>query len=155
MIHPDDADFDADTWLRAFWDGAEVAEPTPPYGRDGRPNNPVVDETFAMASLVMDYCERLEQRNRLFAEQILASGTSVGSHTREAQGAESLADFVHKIKIGYKELEETDYRLSLCHSKAHYPHDPDLVIQVKRLFPLFSSILNTSKQRLRDRRKGS
>lgn len=149
----EDDGFDADAWLRSFWGVYEVADPAAPYGREGRPRNPVVDETFAMASMVMDYCERLEQRNRLFADQILASGTSVGSHTREAQGAESLADFVHKIKIGYKELEETDYRLSLCHSKPHYPHDLDLAARVKRLFPLFSSILSTSKQRLRDRRK--
>ena len=152
-MDPGDDGFDADDWLRSFREGDKIADPATPYGRDGRLRNPVVDETFAMAGVVMDYCERLEQRNRLFAEQILASGTSVGSHTREAQGAESLADFVHKIKIRYKEREETDYRLSLCHSKPNYPHDQDLVVRVKRLYPLFSSILSTSEQRLRDRRK--
>ena len=45
--------------------------------------------------------------------QILRSGTAPGSHYREACGAESRVDFVHKLRIGLKELYETDYWLSV------------------------------------------
>lgn len=101
-----------------------------------------------MASRVMDFVERLVRVNAVFADQVLRSGTSVGSHTREAQSAESLSDFLHKMKIAHKELEETDYRLSLCHAKAHYPHDEELVHRTKALIPLFRSILTTTRNRL-------
>ena len=146
--------FDADEWLRSFWPPEwELSEPVAPYGEGYKRRNPVVEETFELASLIMDYCEILERKNRVFADQILRSGTSVGSQTREAQGAESLADFFHKMKIGMKELEETDFRLDLCHLKAHYPHDVALVERTKRLFPLFHSILSTTRKRINDKKK--
>ncbi|MFZ1686177.1 MAG: four helix bundle protein [Flavobacteriales bacterium] len=146
--------FDADAWLASFWSGEMmVAEQAPAYGSGNRPKNPVVTETFALASSVMDYVERLEKINATFADQILRSGTAVGSHTREAQGAESMADFLQKMKIAHKELEETDYRLDLCHLKAHYPHDHDLVRRTKVLFPLFNAILSTTRKRINDARK--
>ncbi len=150
----DNEEFNADEWLRSFWPIEwEAAEPQAPYGQPQRPRNPVVDETFQMASRVMDYSEALEKRNATFADQILRSGTSVGSHTREAQGAESLADFQHKMKIAHKELEETDYRLDLCHLKPHYPLDRELVAQTKRLFPLFNSILATTRLRINEKKR--
>ena len=142
--------------LASFWK-IELAEPTVPYGSSARRRNPVVDETFELASRVMDYCERLLPVNATFADQILRSGTSVGSHVREAQGAQSLKAFINKMKVAHQELEETDFRLDLCHIKAHYPHDEELVRMTKALFPLFSSILSTSiarQNRERDDSKG-
>ena len=40
--------------------------------------------------------------------QILRSGTSPASNYGEAIGAESRADFIHKLKIALKELRETE-----------------------------------------------
>ena len=45
------------------------------------------------------------------AGQILRSGTSPAPNYGEARGAESHADFVHKIGIVLKELNETSIRL--------------------------------------------
>jgi four helix bundle protein len=149
-------EFDANSWLASFWEG-DVAEPAAPYGSSGRRRNPIVDETFELASRVMDYCERLLPVNATFADQILRSGTSVGSHVREAQGAQSLKAFINKIKVAHQELEETEFRLDLCHIKAHYPHDEELVRRTKALFPLISSILSTSiarQNRERDAKRG-
>ncbi len=144
--------FDAVVWfdecLVAAVDIGDVSEPGVPYGDLPRKRNAVVEETFEMASRVMDFAERLVRVNPVFADQVLRSGTSVGSHTREAQSAESLSDFLHKMKIAHKELEETDYRLSLCHVKAHFPHDEELVRRTKALIPLFHSILTTTRNRL-------
>lgn len=142
-----DHDLNGDEWLASFWKN-EAAEPPASYGSSGRRRNPVVEETFELASRVMDYCEVLVKLDPVFAHQILRSGTSVGSHVREAQGAQSLKAFVNKMKVAHQELEETDYRLDLCHIKSHYPHDLELVGMTKRLFPLFNTILATSKQRL-------
>ena len=39
--------------------------------------------------------------------QILRSGTAAAANYGEARGAESRADFIHKLKIVFKELNET------------------------------------------------
>ncbi len=44
---------------------------------------------------------------RHIAGQLLRSGTSPAPNHAEARGAESRADFVHKLRIAVKELNET------------------------------------------------
>jgi four helix bundle protein len=44
---------------------------------------------------------------RHVAGQILRSGTSAAPNYAEARGAESTADFIHKVRIVFKELNET------------------------------------------------
>ena len=41
------------------------------------------------------------------AKQILRSGTAPAAHYAEARGAESKNDFIHKLRICLKELNET------------------------------------------------
>ncbi len=139
--------FNAVEWSESF-KMEEVAEPSAIYAPTQPRRNALVEETFELALMIMDYCERLLPVNRAFADQILRSGTSPGSQAREAQQDESAADFLHKLKVGFKELEETDYRLSLCHRKAHYPHDAELTARVRRLFPLFNKIIHTKRLRV-------
>jgi len=45
--------------------------------------------------------------------QLLRSGTSIGALIREAEHAESRADFIHKMAIAQKEANETAYSLEL------------------------------------------
>lgn len=52
---------------------------------------------------------------RHIAGQIVEAGTSVGAHYEEARGAESKADFVHKLGIALKECRETQYWLRVIH----------------------------------------
>ena len=46
----------------------------------------------------------------------MRSGTSVGAMVREAEYAESSADFIHKLSIAQKEINETIYWLELLNS---------------------------------------
>ena len=46
--------------------------------------------------------------------QLLKSAASIGANYREANRAESRADFIHKIAIVEKEAAETQYWLELC-----------------------------------------
>ncbi len=50
--------------------------------------------------------------------QLVKAGTSVGANYREANRAESRADFIHKIGIVEKECSESCYWLELC-NEAH------------------------------------
>ena len=47
--------------------------------------------------------------------QLVSSGTSSGSNYEEARGAESRADFVHKMAVVLKELKETRFWLRVIH----------------------------------------
>jgi four helix bundle protein len=47
--------------------------------------------------------------------QLLRSGTSAGANYEEARGAESKADFVHKLGVSWKETREARYWLCLIH----------------------------------------
>ncbi len=107
--------------------------------------NPVVDKSIEVALLIIEYCEILEkERKYVIARQLLKSGTSIGANVHEAQNAESKADFIHKIKIATKELEETKYWLILCQKSKNYPSNIILKEKVNELGLILYKILSTS-----------
>ena len=46
-------------------------------------------------------------QGRHISGQVLRSGTAAAANYAEARGAESRADFIHKLRIAFKELNET------------------------------------------------
>ncbi len=52
---------------------------------------------------------------RYIGGQLLRSGASPGANYEEARGAESRADFIHKMGIVLKELKESRFWLRLIH----------------------------------------
>ena len=46
--------------------------------------------------------------------QLVKAGTSVGANYREANRAESRADFIHKIAIVEKECSESGFWIEIC-----------------------------------------
>lgn len=72
------------------------------------------------------------------ADQLLRPGTSPYGHHGEAEGAESRDDFVHKLKVCYKELRESRRWLRLVHRTP-------LVAKPERL----SGILNEADEHVR------
>lgn len=106
--------------------------------------NEILELTFTFALSIIEFCEKLEESKKfVIARQLLKSGTSIGANVREAQNAESKADFIHKLKIAAKEVEETEYWLLLCKESKNYPYEPDLSIQLLSIKKLFSKILST------------
>jgi four helix bundle protein len=49
----------------------------------------------------------------IMSKQLLRSGTAIGALVREAEQAESKADFIHKLAIALKEANETEYWILL------------------------------------------
>ena len=73
-------------------------------------DNLIVKLSFEFALKIISYSEEIRQINRFeMASQIFRSGTSIGANIREAQNAESKADFIHKFKIAAKEAVEVKY----------------------------------------------
>lgn len=62
--------------------------------------NLIVVKSFQFALLSIEYCELLEESKKfIIARQLLKSATTIGANIKEAQNAESRADFIHKMKI--------------------------------------------------------
>lgn len=109
--------------------------------------NAVVRKSIDFAIAIIEFCEVLEEsRKYVIAKQLLKSGTSIGANIHEAQNAESRADFIHKMKIGVKELEETKYWLVLCEKSRSYPFDMDLKKSIDELGLIMYKIISTSKR---------
>jgi four helix bundle protein len=71
--------------------------------------------TKKFAVSVILFVEELPKKKTsdVLGYQLLKSGTSVGANYREANRAQSRADFVHKIGIVEKEIAETQYWLEV------------------------------------------
>jgi len=70
---------------------------------------------FAFAVRIVRIYQFLVDTKKEFvlSKQLLRSGTSVGAMVREAEHAETKPDFIHKMAIAQKEINETLYWLEL------------------------------------------
>jgi len=77
--------------------------------------NVVKTKSFGFAVRIVRMYQYLcfEKKEFVLSKQLLRSGTGVGAMVREAEHAESKADFKHKIGIAQKEINETIYWLEL------------------------------------------
>jgi four helix bundle protein len=108
--------------------------------------NVIVDLTFQFSLALIDFCEQLEDKKKfVLAKQILRSGTSIGANVREAQNAESMADFIHKFKIAAKETDECEYWLLLCKESKNYPDPGILIDDLRVIIKIISKIISSSK----------
>lgn len=110
--------------------------------------NLIVDLTFDFSIKIIKFSESIRDMHRYeMASQIFRSGTSIGANIREAQNAESRADFIHKFKISAKEADELEYWLSLCKASTSYPSpEPELFEELKSIILIISKIVATSKR---------
>ncbi len=81
------------------------------------------------------------------AGQILRSGTAPAPNYGEARGSESRADFVHKLGIALKELNETQIWLKVIQRAALVP--ADAVMSIADECGQLSRMLNASIQTAR------
>ena len=77
----------------------------------------IKDKSFLFAKRIVKLYKYLTESKKEFviSKQLLRSGTAVGALVREAQNAESRADFIHKLGIAQKECDESLYWLELLY----------------------------------------
>jgi len=109
--------------------------------------NIIVNKTFDFALDIIEFSEGLYESKKFpLANQIFKSGTSIGANVREAQNAESKADFIHKLKIAAKEADETEYWLLLCLKSPHLQSPNEkLISDLKEILLILSKIISSSK----------
>jgi four helix bundle protein len=109
-------------------------------------DNVIVKMTFEFALPILAFAEVLRNERRFaFSDQLLRAGCSIGANVREAQSAESRADFIHKLKVASKEAEETEYWLELCEFAGNYPKPGSLLSQIESILKVLSKIISSSK----------
>ena len=84
----------------------------------------------------------------MLSRQLLRSGTAIGALIREAEQAESRADFIHKLAIALKEANETAYWIELLHATSYMTDEVFFAVHrdVTELFKLLTSIIKSSRK---------
>ena len=111
--------------------------------------NVIKDKSFLFAVRVVNLYKHLisEKKEFVLSKQLLRSGTAVGALVREAEHAESKADFIHKLSISLKEANETHYWIELL-LKTEFINSTEfknIETDIKELIKLLVAIIKTSK----------
>jgi four helix bundle protein len=91
-----------------------------------------------------------DKKEYVLSNQLLRSGTAIGALVRESEQAESKPDFIHKLAIAQKEVNETDNWLELLY-QSEYLNETQFqsvkkdIIEINKIL---ASILITTKQRI-------
>ena len=113
--------------------------------------NIIKDKSFKLAIRIVKLCRFLkeEKAEYVLSKQLLRSGTSVGALIREAEHAESHQDFIHKMAIAQKEINETLYWLELLNATDYLTIElfNSIHIDAVEIIKLLTSILKTIKSK--------
>ena len=112
-------------------------------------DNVVKNKSFDFALRIIKFYKFLVdvKKEYILSKQILRSGTAIGALVREAEQGESKADFIHKMSIGLKEANETDYWIELLFKSDYIDKKTysSISSDLKELLKLLISIIKTTK----------
>ncbi|HEX4999580.1 MAG TPA: four helix bundle protein [Terriglobia bacterium] len=104
---------------------------------------------IAFASSIILLSDKLPKnlQGRHVCSQILRSGTAAAANYGEARGAESRADFVHKLKVVHKELNETTVWLEIIVQTSLVSADNvvDIVAENRELCRIIAASIKTAR----------
>ncbi len=75
--------------------------------------------SFALRIVKLSKYLIAEEKEYVLSRQVLKSGTSIGALIREAEHAQSKADFLNKMNVALKEANETEYWLMLLYDSEY------------------------------------
>jgi four helix bundle protein len=100
----------------------------------------------------MDLCDHLPKTTAgmLIADQLLRSAASAAPNYAEARGAESARDFVHKLGIVLKELNESEVWIEMLVRRKMTEDQPILKIreECKSLCRIIAASVRTANKNL-------
>ena len=83
-------------------------------------------------------------------DQLLRSGTSPYGNHGEAEGAESIDDFIHKLRVCYKELRESRRWMRLIQQAALVAKPAllePLIAEAEELIRIFAASIRTAEKK--------
>lgn len=112
--------------------------------------NIIKQKSFAFALKIVKLFQFLttEKKEYILSKQLLRSGTAIGALVREAEHAESTADFIHKLSIALKEANESDYWIDLLYQGSYLDETSfnSIKTDLLEILKLLVSIIKSSKQ---------
>ncbi len=109
-------------------------------------------KSFKFAVRVVNLYKHLvaEKKEFVLSKQLLRSGTCVGAMVREAEHSESKADFIHKLAIAQKEINETIYWLELLQATVYLSQQQfeSINTDAEEIIKLITSSIKTAKSNL-------
>jgi len=109
------------------------------------------DKSYKFAIRIVRLSQYLKKDKKEFelSKQILKSGTSVGASIREAEYAQSDADYFNKFSISLKEANETAFWLSLLKDTDYLEENlfNSLITDCNEIISLLVSSINTLKNK--------
>ena len=111
-------------------------------------NNVLKDKSFNFAIRIVKLYQYLQDKKEyILSKQLLRSGTSVGAMVREAEHAESKADFIHKLAIAQKEINESIYWIELLSATDYLTKQQfeSINCDAVEVIKIITSIIKTSK----------
>ena len=113
-------------------------------------DNIIKKKSFEFAVRIVNLYKLLsvEKKEFVLSKQLLRSGTSIGANVREANNAQSKADFIHKLSISQKECDETMYWLELLKETKYMSQSEFESIHkdASELLKIIRSIILTTKK---------
>lgn len=108
--------------------------------------------SFALDSISL-YKQLIEKKEFILSKQLVRSATSVGANIREANNAQSPADFIHKLSISLKECGESQYWLELLLDSEYIvkPEFDSIYNKSQELHKMLSSSIITSKNKFNNK----
>ncbi len=122
-----------------------------------RKGDDIADRLLDLAAAVVKLLPALgDQRGtKNLVKQLERCGPAAGANYEEARGAESPADFVHKVRIALKEVRETRYWLRLVLRADLIDRSlalPSLIAEAGELIAILTASANTARQRAHQRK---
>ncbi len=115
--------------------------------------NILKEKSFAFAVRVVNLHKYLRKQHGeyILSQQLIRSGTSIGATIREAEHAESLKDFIHKLSVGLKEANESKYWLDLLYAASliNKKMFDSINNDCEELLKLLIASIKTSKQKVK------
>ena len=115
-------------------------------------DNNLRDKSFLFAIRIVNLSKYLiaEKKEYILSKQVIRSGTSVGAMVREAEHSESKNDFIHKLAIAQKEINETIYWLELLLATDYLKKDEfeSINYEAIELIKILTTIIKNTKAKL-------
>ncbi len=111
--------------------------------------NVIKQKSFEFAIRIVKLYQYLqnEKKEYVLSKQLLRSGTSVGAMVREAEYSESKLDFIHKLAIAQKEINESLYWIELLKG-TNYLNEKEFISindDAVEIIKMITSIIKSTK----------
>jgi four helix bundle protein len=111
--------------------------------------NILKNKSYSFAIEIVKTSEQLisQKKEFILSKQLIRSGTSIGALLREAEFAQSKADFINKMSISLKEANETLYWLNLLKDTNYITEELSISFSnnCKEIISMLVATVKTSK----------